>query len=210
MIPLAAIGAGMSLLGGIGKTGLGLSQMFRANRIKAKRPTYDIPTEYSDMLGQRQNLLNSRSRATQQYEQNVGTNQANTINQARNQATSGASLLGAASMAQANANLGYQKVAGMDENYFFNNLAGLENAQQVMGQQKEKQFQINEMMPYQEAMQTKSAMMGGGLQNLFGGINSIGGTIGGAYGLMQSDPQFNAYIQKIMGGKGVSRPPVMQ
>jgi hypothetical protein len=63
------------------------------------------------------------------------------------------------------------------------------NAQRMVGQAlgnlasyQDKQWQLNEYMPYLSAMEAAKGLSGSGMQNIYGGISNIGGIASQAFG----------------------------
>jgi len=81
----------------------------------------------------------------------------------------------AGAMAQANTNqaLGDLSVSEMED--FQRRLGNLGAAQSEMGQYRDREFDINKMQPFQDAAAAKSALIEGGIQNLFGSSQGFAG-----------------------------------
>lgn len=196
---IAGIGTGLQAMQGLFGLGLGVAQLGKARSIRNKRPTYNIPEEYAQREGLRQNLLNSRSTAAKIAEGNINQAQATAINQAQNIAPSSSTALSLLGASQGTADRAFRNLSAQEEGFYDNRLRGLESAQMAMAQQKEKAFDVNEMQPYQEAVQMRSALTQGGLQNVSGSLGQLSGLAGGLFD-MEAENQLVSELFKMAGG----------
>lgn len=174
--------------------GTGIAQLAKSRRIRAERPTYEIPQEVRQSLAMRQATLNARAPGAVQAERNIMQNQSSTLNNIRQGAGDSSSLLAAAGAVQGTAQRGMRALAAQEEQGFYSRLAGLERAQSQMGAYRDKEFQLNEYEPFQDAMATKSALMEGGLRNINDAVSDVGATAGKYYQLEQMAPGFNSSL----------------
>ncbi len=72
----------------------------------------------------------------------------------------------------------------MDAQQRQTNEQALQGVRSNLAEYKDKEFQMNQMNPYQETMQAAEAMKGAGIQNLMGGVTS-GSKMGLDYGMFQ-------------------------
>lgn len=180
-LPLFAIGAGLQAAQGLFGLGLGVSQLAKARKMRLQRPDYQIPEEYNQNQGLRQTLLNSRSTGYKIAEQNMAESQAASINAARQAAPTTSALLASASSAQANTNRGLRQLAGSEAMLYDQRVSGLEQANRDMAMQREKEFQIDQMDPYNQQLQMKENLTQGGLQNVYQSLGNLGGFAGAMY-----------------------------
>lgn len=173
-----AVSAGASALGSLFQTGLGIAQLIKARKYRMGRPTYEIPDEVKQGLGLRQQMLNARMPGAAEAERNIYESSAATLANAQQGATDSASLLAAAAGQQGATNRALRKLSIQEDMDYERRVQGLERQQSQMAQFRDKEFDINKMQPYQEAAATRSALIGGGLQNIAGGIKSAGATAG--------------------------------
>lgn len=205
-IGLGLISGALGAVGSLFKTGLGIAQMIRGGRMKPVRPTYNRPEEIDQMLALRQATLNGRGAGAVRAEQNIAQSAAAGLNNMKQGAGSSASLMANAALGQANTNRQLNNLAAQEEMQYQQRLGGLEAAQQNMAQFKDKEFQINEMQPYQDAVATKSALMQGGLTNTYNGLTSAGNMAGKAWYLQQQNPNyFNGGLMGLMDPNAKAR-----
>jgi len=162
----------MGLLGAaipsIFKGVLGLGQFIGGLGMKVRRPQYNIPDEYAQNLGGRLNLLNARTPGASILERNILRSASNMQSALRRGALTSTDFLSGLSRVQQNANDGFERLALLEAQDTENRLAGVERARVLMGQQKEKAFQLNKYEPYMNRAAAKSGLVQGGLLNMFG------------------------------------------
>lgn len=166
----ALIGAGVQAAGGI-------SQLIGGASKEAPQTPYNIPQEYKDILAQAQ------ARTTQglpaqslKYYQDMAQRASATA--LRNMSARNLGAAGLAGVAQAEMDSGRQIAMQDAERRIQSELQNrqeLLNAQQLMGQAKDKAFDITRQRE-DLAAQQKGALIGAGLQNIMGGVQSGLGT----------------------------------
>jgi hypothetical protein len=179
------------ILGGLGslfKIGLGATQLARARRMNATRPTYQIPEEVRRNQALAQTTLTGRTPYAAQQERNIYQSASTGLYNARQAATNSAALLSAGAATQGMTNRAMSGLAARESADYYNRLGNLQRQNQMMAGYRDKQFDINEMQPYYETMAARSALMEGGLQNLYGGITGAGRVAGQGYMLNQMNP----------------------
>lgn len=195
MIPLAGLAIGAKMLGGLGQLAGGL---FSRN----KRPSYKIPQEYMKNAGEAEAMARE-GMAESQYTrglQNIGRNQASALK--------GASLLGGGSAFKALTNIaraGNDATLNLDiqdaQARRSNQLLAM-NQRQALAQQKLAKQQWDKFGKYQEKAQMKQGLIGGGLQNIFGGlttaaqIDGFGGDVLGQGGASTTLSKTGSYNNK--------------
>jgi hypothetical protein len=209
-LPLAAIGLGVGLIGGIGKMfGRG-----KANRqmeaLIAQNPTYKENPLARQRLGLAQQLMNARMPGAAQAERNIYSNQANQVSNIQRGATDSSQLLamGANAFGQSNEafiDLGQAEAQNRQQQY--QNLAG---AQQGVINEGDKAFEdqvrkFNDLASIRGAQNANRqntwgdiSNMGFGLAN-FGMSGGMGGLFGGGGGQGIADP---FQISNMSGGTG--------
>lgn len=221
MAALGGMGFG-SILGAlqtIGGIGLGIGQLFKARQFRnLERPMYEISPETQERLGLREQLLQARMPGAAQLERNLAATQQSALYNMGQGATDSASMLAAASAAQAQTNVGLEKLQMAEAEDYYNRLAGLESAQGAMTAERDKQFQ-DELADYEEKAATAAALKESGIQNILGGVQAGqrqfgqmellkalrgqqgGGSNMGGMGMlsMMNLPSFNQPYQSMMG-----------
>lgn len=155
--------------------GLGAIQLLASLGINPKRPTYTVPQEVQDKLSQNQVNLNARSAGAARANENIFSNQATTLQNAQQAGGGISNQLLAGAMAQANTNQALGDLSASEMEDYQRRLGNLGAAQSEMGQYRDKEFDINKMQPFQDAAAAKSALIEGGIQNLFGASQGFAG-----------------------------------
>lgn len=179
-IPIAAIGAVASLVGSVGQTGLGLAQLFKGAGMKPRRPTYTIPSAITQATDRAVTQAGQVSREFQLGSQQADIAQSEAVQAAVDAGVGGSSVIQAASAAQRERNkTGLSLLQREQQARIFKERAA-QQALAQQGQAQDRAFQLNKLQPYQDAAATKSRLMGSGLQNIFGGADSLGKSAAGA------------------------------
>jgi hypothetical protein len=155
--------------------GLGAIQLLASLGINPKRPMYTVPQEVQDKLAQNQVNLNARSAGAARGQDNIFANQATNLLNAQQAGGGISNQLLAGAMAQANTNQAIGDLSASEMEDYQRRLGNLGAAQSEMGQYRDKEFDINKMQPFQDAAAAKSALIEGGIQNIFGGSQGFAG-----------------------------------
>jgi hypothetical protein len=181
---------------------LGLGQMVEGMSMRPKRPTYEIPDEIKNMLALRQMNLQGRMAGASQAQQNIMQGQGQTIGAYQGAMRNPNAILAGVSASQGQANRGFSNLASMEAQDYQRRLAGLEGAQRTMGQYRDKEFDINEMQPFQDEARTKAALIGSGLRNVAGAGQGVAGAFGEA--------RYMDMLQSMYGQQGAVQQPATQ
>lgn len=171
MGPLAVAGivGGAKLIGGI-------AQFFGGKRKlrNLKLPKYEIPKEYETNIGLAQSVkeMGMPKAEYQGALQNIMRNQTAGISALQDRRSA---LAGIGNIVQRSndATLNLDATAGRIANQ--NRMAGTQmemNARQQLGMQKLAKQQWEKFMPYQQKMAEGQALVGAGMQNMFGAIDT--------------------------------------
>ena len=155
--------------------GLGAIQLLASLGINPQRPKYTVPQEVQDKLAQNQVNLNARSAGAARANENIFANQATTLQNATQAGGGISNQLLAGAMAQANTNQALGDLSASESEDFQRRLSNLGAVQSEMGQYRDREFDINKMQPFQDAAAAKSALIEGGIQNLFGASQGLAG-----------------------------------
>jgi hypothetical protein len=158
------------------KIPLSIYQMVKAAQLKRDRPEYDIPKEVMENQNMARNMAMQGLPAAQ-YNRGQANIDRNTAFGLRQSNSRRGGLVGLAGMEQA-ANDAYNNLDVADANARRQNQQGLMQQNQNVAQYRDKQFQLNELEPWQIDMQAASAMQGAAIQNLFHTANSVNDSIG--------------------------------
>ena len=179
----------------------GAFQMFAGQRMlkKLKRPGYDIPDEFNQNVQSAQavkNLGGLSQAAISRFQQDTGRNITAGMQGLRGR---GGAVAGISNIMQG-ANDAAGRLAVMDsEEQRSNFKLGTQlqmNAVNALANQKLAQQNWDKFLPFQEKRQEAQALIGAGMQNMFGSVNS-------ASKLAMTDLQWNDGANlKGMFGKG--------
>lgn len=179
---LAGIGAGLGAIGSIGKMIFGGRQRREARKINPVWQQYQASPFAKQQLGIAQQLFNGRMGGAAQLENNILTNQANYNANLQRNATDSSQLLALGAAGQGQTNNAFQNLQIQEAQNKQAMLGNLNNAYGTMIQEGDKVNQsINQK--YQMDMAQKQALLGGGAQNIFGGLGDLAslGIMGGQY-----------------------------
>ena len=188
-IPLALALAPAAIQGGTG-----IYQAVRGNQLRNSmdRPTYEIPQEILDSLtdAQIQALRGMPAEQKEQYLSNIMRAQQASLDAMGDRKAGLAGLPGV----QQTALDAYRNMLSMDAQQRQANEQALQNTRGVVAGFKDKEFEYNQALPYQQTMAAAEAMTGAGMQNIVGGVQA-----GSQMGL--DAMQFNQYMNAL-GGSG--------
>lgn len=181
--------------------GAGIVQGIRANRLgKKKRPQYVIPNEINQNVGLAQGAYNAASMyglpGQGRIQNNLLQSQAAGMQGiAQSQQSPAAQLLGYSSLNQntnnALANVGVQ-AANFRQSNMMNTMQGLMSAKQALAAYRDKEFEMNQLRPFQDAMAASGALRAGSMQNVYGAIGGLANT---AANYINRPPQDGATTQ---------------
>jgi hypothetical protein len=207
---LPAVIAAASAIASLAKTGVGIWQTVKANKLaKEKRPDYQIPQSEKDALSIAQQLATQRELPGQDImEQNIRSGTASGISRMTEVADSPAMLLGNIATMVGKENQSMNQLGIASANYYTQNQRNLQSSLQRMGQQELAKWQYDEMKPYEEAMHAAATMREGGLQNIIGGVTGATAGAMGAYQnaqiMEQNREMMDAYKDYLKSMEGVS------
>jgi len=168
----------------VAQAGTGIYQAVKGNRLanSMERPNFEIPQEILDNLtdSQMQALRGMPAEQKQQYIDNVMRSQQAALG-AMGDRKAGLAGLGGV---QQNAIDAYRNMLSMDAQQRQVNEQALQGVRSNVADYKDKQFQVNQLDPYNQTMQAAEAMKGAGIQNMMGGVTS-GAQMGLDYGMFQ-------------------------
>lgn len=152
---------------------LGLYQIIKGSG-SVTRPDYTIPKEITDLLtSAKTTAAQTESPYSQQELNQINAEQSNILGAVRKVAESAADIQGVLPGLQAQTNQGIQGIAKQNIDFWTANQEKLANAEQLMAQYKDKQFDINKQQPYEQELYTKNLQTQGGIQNMYGAIGGF-------------------------------------
>jgi hypothetical protein len=161
----------LSILSALMGVGTGVYQLLKGNEAAdTEQPKYEIPKEYAQALGMAKQGAYSNMPGYQQAISNLQQSDASSFERAKDSASSGSDLLGFLANRGVTSNRGLNQLAAQNAAYKVGAEQRYMGALGQYGMLKDKQWNINELQPYQDAMRTSAVMTEGGIQNIFGGI----------------------------------------
>jgi hypothetical protein len=152
----------------IAQAGAGAYQLIKGSAQMAnnKRPEYQIPDEIKSNLtmAQQQALEGLPEEQRKIFIENIQRSSANAISQAQDRRSG---LVGLTGIAQSESDA-YRNLLAMDVAARQENQAKVVAANKDMAAYKDQAFEANQMEPYRFKQNQASAMVGSGMQNLFG------------------------------------------
>lgn len=152
----------------IAQGGVGAYQLIKGSAELAnnKRPEYQIPDEIKNNLtmAQQQALEGLPEEQRKIFIENIQRSSANAISQAQDRRSG---LVGLTGIAQSESDA-YRNLLAMDVAARQANQANVVAANKEMAAYKDQEFEANQMEPYRYKQNQANAMIGSGMQNLFG------------------------------------------
>lgn len=157
---------------GLVQAGVGIWQMFKGSEAgDVERPEYQIPKEATEMLGIARQNANADMPGYQQAISNLQQSDATQYSRASESAGSGSDLLGYLSQRGVTSNRALNQLSAQNAAFKIGQQDKYKQALMAYSGMRDKEFDVNEMQPYMDAMRTSSVMTEGGIQNIFGGIS---------------------------------------
>lgn len=200
MLPLAAFAIPGAIQGG-----LGLAQLIAGARMNPKRPAYEIPAAAQEELALSRMQQNARMPGISYAENRLAQNSANAAYGLNRAATNPNQILNGLASIQMNANIASRGLMEAEAGDAIRRESNLRRSLGVMAGYQERKWQVDKMNPFMDAARTKAALIGGGLQNLSGGINqTLSGMLGAqmmqsGYGTQQSRGSYNPFTMQQQG-----------
>jgi hypothetical protein len=174
---LPGIGTAIGAVGDIFKFVNASKQNDLANKLEAKypRPTRDVMPAITQEGDIYRNLATQQQAPWQQTAQDqIGQNAANSAYGIAQTAQSPSQTIAGLGGLNANTNAALHGLATDAAKYHYTNLLNLSKylGTDLAGEQ-EKNFNMNQYLPYQQATQTASALRGAAMQNQFGGTEGL-------------------------------------
>lgn len=164
-----------AILGGI-QSATGIAQYISGQKMAKgnKRPQYEIPSDIKDNLSQAQlqSLEGLPEEQKKQYIENTQRVQNSGLNALGDRQ---AGIAGLASLTQ-QGNDANRQLLSMDAQARQQNQSALMNARTQMAGYKDKDFELNKLLPFQQTAQAAQGLQGSGLQNIMGGLSSVQNT----------------------------------
>lgn len=184
-VAIGAVGAGISLAGGIGSTiqsyNLSKKQQEEADSLNPVRPEYSIPDEIKTQKNLYQGLANQAQLPGQKLiSDDINQSASNALNTVKSASGSSADALAAASGIAGKQSGQYRDlaVAGAQQQRQAQQLYG--QSLGTMAEYQDKKFNLNEMIPFMNEVEKKEALTAaaqGNKQAMWQGISSTGDSV---------------------------------
>ena len=158
----------------LAQTGYGIYQNIKGNRLarEAERPTYEIPE------ASRRAMFTAEMRSMQGLPSEVKSEMLKQMDRSRmsslaqiNERRGG---LGAISQINQQQQDAMSQIAAADIQQREQNIAAMQQQRGAMAEQQQRQWQWDKAQKYQEQAAAASALQGAGLQNIAGGVKTMG------------------------------------
>lgn len=177
------IGAIIGGATGLIQAGAGAIQSYKANKAlkKLSRPTYEIPDEVLKNVSQaeRMALQGMPEDQKMQYVERMQQSQAGQLSQMK---TLGAGLRGMAGIQQEQKEMN-KNLLSMDAQARMQNMLQATHQRSILADKKDDQWSINQYQPYMQKKNALEAQKGAGIQNMFGGLATVGQSAMNAFSL---------------------------
>lgn len=184
------------------QAGIGVAQAVKANKDKKalnkETPQYEISEEANQNVRMAEQNMNYDMPGYNKMIESIDRNQANAVNQAGKYATNPNQATEVAVQTQINADRAMDNLSTRSAQWRNEQFGNLQQALGAMGLEKEKQFNYNQMTPWQMNYQATNQMQAAAGQNMFQGFaNGMG-----VYNQQQNSLDADARLDKIINGKG--------
>ncbi len=186
---------------GLIQGGLGLMQLAAGSRMNPQRPQYEIPAAAQEELAMSRMQQNGRMPGVNYAEQRINQNSAAAGYGLNRAATNPNQILNGLASIQMNANIASRGLMEAEAGDAIRRDSNLRRSLGVMAGYQNRKWEVDKMAPFQDAARTKAALIGGGLQNLSGGV---GQALGGLMGAQMMQGQQGA---QAAAGQGASQNP---
>jgi len=175
-------------------------QLAAGSRMNPQRPQYEIPAAAQEELAMSRMQQNGRMPGVNYAERRIGQNSAAARYGLNRGATNPNQILNGLASIQMNASIASRGLMEAEAGDAIRRDSNLRRSLGVMANYQNRKWEVDKMAPFQDAARTKAALVGGGLQNLSGGVNQgLSGILGaqmmqqGGYGAQQQKVPYNPF-----------------
>lgn len=151
--------------------GLGLLQLLKGGKMNPVRPIYEVPQAAKEELALSRMGLNGRMPGIDQARERIDQNAASSDYRLRRGATNSSQLLSGLNGIQLQSNIASRGLLEAEASDRVRRENNFRRSLSLMSGFQDRKWQIDKSEPFQDAARTKAALVGGGLQNLSGGVN---------------------------------------
>ena len=171
----------------IGQAGFGLYQTIKGARDAKnnERPEYRTPQAMIDAMdtAERMSLRGLNEQTIQNFQQGLADTRAASFQGLSSRKAGVGAVAGVAQREIA----GQQQLAAMDAEQRMRNIQSLQQMRAAMAQYEDKEFELNQMQPFQDRAAAASALQGAGLQNVMGAAQTYAKMEMSGYNQQQRD-----------------------
>lgn len=161
--------------------------------MKPERPEYQIPDVAKEELALSRQMAGARMPGIGYAEDRIRQGGATSLYNLRRGAANPNQLLSGVAGVQVASNAAERSLLEAEAGDQYRRLANLSKSLSMMGQYKDKEFELNKMQPYMDKSRTKAALTQSGLLNTFGGLGDVTGSAMQKY-----------YMQNLFGGSNAT------
>lgn len=200
---LMGIGAGLGVANSIGRFIGGIKQTKEAKKINPVFNQYQTNPYAQQQLGLAQQMFNGRMAGASQMQNNLFSNQGNTLDAIGRTATDGSQALAAIAGAQGQTDQSISDLQTMEAQNKYSMLGNLNAAYGSMINEGDKGYE-SMFQKYQMDAQRKDALANAGAQNKYGAVSDVasmgmslgGGLLGGLFGGRQTNRNVIGGLQR--------------
>lgn len=180
MLPMAAFAIPGAIQGV-----LGLGQLIAGSSMNPKRPQHEIPAAAQEELAMSRMGLNARMPGVAYAENRLAQNSASSAYRLNRAATNPNQILAGLAGIQMNANIASRGLMEAEAGDYARREQNLRRSLGVMANYQNRKWEVDKWQPFQDKARTKAALIGGGLQNISGGVGQALSGIMGAQMMQQ-------------------------
>lgn len=153
---------------------VGLGQLTAGLLIKPRRPKYKIPGAIGEATSAARSLASNSIRpGDAQALANIRQSTSNSIDTVKGVSSNAAQILNAVNRINVNEQNALRGNSALNSEFSMWAKQQLPQQLNVLAGYQDKEFQINKFEPYMRKAELKSALIGGGLQNMYNGAQSM-------------------------------------
>jgi hypothetical protein len=171
-----------------------ISSSAQRRKAEREREPYKTPEAITDLVSMAENVAGQRRLPGQDImEQRIASTAAQRAGDVMEGTAGTGAGIGALAMLNRGTAEAQQNLAVDAANYYAQNQRFLANALNTQAQYQDKEYMINQQMPYEAGMRASAMLKEGGMQNLWGAVSS-------GFGYLAQKDLMDQYVQGRFGG----------